>query len=105
MANRVANIQEILPRHHWNHVSTAENPADIASRGAKVSDLLENELWWKGPPWLLNDETNWPRYKAIVEESLEKREPKKVLTSIIPSHFIELERFSSFLKLVRVLLS
>ena len=78
VANRVANIQEILPRHPWNHVSTAENPADIASRGAKVSDLLENELWWKGPPWLLNGETNWPRYKAIVEESLEKREPKKV---------------------------
>ena len=52
VANRVANIQEILPRNHWDHVPTEDNPADIASRGATASQLIENKLWWTGPYWL-----------------------------------------------------
>ena len=49
VANRVANIQEILPRNHWDHVPTEDNPADIASRGSTASQLFENKLWWTGP--------------------------------------------------------
>ena len=35
--SRVANIQEVLPRNHWDHVPSDENPAEIASRGATVT--------------------------------------------------------------------
>ena len=38
VSNRVALIQELLPRCYWNHVAGAENPADIASRGALPSN-------------------------------------------------------------------
>ncbi len=53
VANRVAQIQEILPREGWLHVPTEQNPADLVSRGMPVADLLASELWWNGPSSLL----------------------------------------------------
>ena len=53
--NRVTKIKE----HEnivWRHVSSDENPADLASRGGLVS---ESSLWWCGPKWLSKEE-KWP---------------------------------------------
>ena len=33
----------------WRHVPTADNPADLASRGGQVTDSV---FWWNGPEWL-----------------------------------------------------
>ncbi|XP_046395239.1 uncharacterized protein LOC124162657 [Ischnura elegans] len=33
VANRVADIQDKIPPHHWHHVVSSQNPADCASRG------------------------------------------------------------------------
>ena len=40
----------------WRHVSSEENPADLASRGGAVNGPT---LWWNGPKWLANRE-EWP---------------------------------------------
>lgn len=40
----------------WRYVPTADNPADLASRGGHVE---EAELWWHGPRWLGSPEL-WP---------------------------------------------
>ena len=32
-----------------HYISTTENPADIASRGASARELQPNRLWWHGP--------------------------------------------------------
>lgn len=42
---------ESTPRQ-WRHVDTCVNPADIASRGAKGSELHNLELWLQGPKFL-----------------------------------------------------
>ena len=39
---------ESTPRQ-WRHVDTCANPANIASRGAKGSELHTLELWLHGP--------------------------------------------------------
>lgn len=49
------------------YIKSAENPADIASRGVTLEKLTNNDLWWQGPSWLgggqpesthdINDET------------------------------------------------
>uniref|UniRef100_A0A914HND9 Integrase catalytic domain-containing protein n=1 Tax=Globodera rostochiensis TaxID=31243 RepID=A0A914HND9_GLORO len=44
----------------FHFVRTAENPADIATRGAIPEELHQNLLWWEGPPWLSKPETQWP---------------------------------------------
>ena len=56
VGNRVRKIQE-KSYIEWRHVTSADNPADLGSRGGDVSKSAN--LWWKGPDWLL-DENNWP---------------------------------------------
>ena len=50
VSNRVSQIQQHLPVHHWRHVATKENPADLLSRGCSARELHNNDQWWKGPP-------------------------------------------------------
>ncbi|XP_065204074.1 uncharacterized protein LOC135834164 [Planococcus citri] len=50
-----------------NYVKSEDNPADIASRGSVVGDLTE--LWWQGPAWLREKESNWPMIKINESES------------------------------------
>ncbi len=52
VANRVAQIQEVVPRPNWYHIPTELNPADLCSRGMSITDLLASKLWWRGPEFL-----------------------------------------------------
>ncbi len=60
VANRVAAIQDLIPPERWRHVPTAENPADLASRGIRAHELLDSRIWWHGPKWLSLSSSNWP---------------------------------------------
>ncbi|XP_018399005.1 PREDICTED: uncharacterized protein LOC108776790, partial [Cyphomyrmex costatus] len=44
VANRVAEIQRMVPDAHWRHLTGRENPADCASPGILPSDLV---TWWR----------------------------------------------------------
>ncbi|KAH8313484.1 hypothetical protein KR067_006894 [Drosophila pandora] len=52
VGNRTSEILETIPKHAWRHVDSKSNPADCASRGLGVSELIDFQLWWKGPSWL-----------------------------------------------------
>lgn len=54
VANRVSHIHDITPTDWWQHVVSADNPADVCSRGQLPQELLHNSLWWAGPPWISN---------------------------------------------------
>ena len=60
IANRVTEIQQLLPNVVWQYTSTKENPADLASRGTIQPKLLNNTLWWNGPTWLTKSQNQWP---------------------------------------------
>ncbi|XP_044574113.1 uncharacterized protein LOC123258307 [Drosophila ananassae] len=51
VGNRTSEILETIPKHAWRHVDSKSNPADCASRGLGVSELIDFQLWWKGPSW------------------------------------------------------
>lgn len=51
VANRVSQILQFSTADQWAHVATAQNPADIASRGANVKELSQS-MWYKGPDFL-----------------------------------------------------
>ncbi|XP_035233025.1 uncharacterized protein LOC118204843 [Stegodyphus dumicola] len=53
VANRVAVVQEMTEVRQWHHVPSKQNPADLISRGADPVKLQLCELWWRGPPFLL----------------------------------------------------
>ena len=60
VTNRVAMIHEESTPKQWRHVNTESNPADVASRGAKGSELHKMDLWLHGPMFLRKDEASWP---------------------------------------------
>lgn len=79
VANRVAKIQAV-EGIAWHYVPTAENPADLGSRGGKLT-----KLWLEGPTWLPNRE-EWPSNPVIqptVETQAESKAIREVLTMTV----------------------
>ena len=58
----------------WRHVSTADNPADRASRGGEVAN---SDHWWNGPKWL-RDPKKWPKCSEIEKSQASEAEAKVV---------------------------
>ncbi len=63
VANRVRACKDNLPHVKWKHTPSAENPADLASRGVPAQLLVTSTLWWNGPSWLSGDPAFWPTLK------------------------------------------
>ena len=55
--HRVNEILKLTSKEERRHCPGEDNPADIGSRGAMGSKLNASELWWKGPPWLCEEES------------------------------------------------
>jgi len=54
-------------------VPTADNPADVASRGCTFDNLKTDSQWWNGPTWITQSEESWPPDRTVVgvNESVE----------------------------------
>jgi hypothetical protein len=83
VANRVGEIQTKTTADQWRHVPTKKNPADIASRGSRVQELIESKLWWKGPDFLQMREDKWPN-KVTLVASTEAESEKSPTFAILP---------------------
>ncbi|XP_018496465.1 uncharacterized protein LOC108864744 [Galendromus occidentalis] len=53
VANRIREIQSLSGPSEWDYVVSAENPADMLSRGTSMADEKSRSMWLEGPPWLL----------------------------------------------------
>jgi hypothetical protein len=104
VGNRVSAILDSVPPSRWNHIAGVENPADCASRGISPSELLEHDLWWKGPPWLHFLSDSWPKQCVPPCESLPDEEKEVCLMVLIQPKepIIPLNRYSTFTRLCRV---
>lgn len=107
VCNRVREIQRLTSPSEWRHVIGQENIADIASRWVPVEELVSNPAWWYGPFWLLEPEDDRPvkrpRPGSDKSESVSS-ELRLVVTSVVATAaIIDLQRFSSLEKAVRVM--
>lgn len=60
------------------------NPADLSSRGAHASALMESFVWFKGYDWLGKPEPEWPRStEPTTAKILEEIEEKAKLTEVV----------------------
>lgn len=67
--HRVKTIRaEKLP---WRHVPGEINPADCASSGLTPSELLQHDLWWKGPAFLYESKEKWPIDQTATDRKTE----------------------------------
>ncbi|XP_032363653.1 uncharacterized protein LOC116677092 [Etheostoma spectabile] len=78
VANRVQKIRHSTSPQQWFYVPTDENPADGASRGRTVNELLTSN-WFTGPMFLWEKEICTPKDVAS-DLSLGDPEIKKVQT-------------------------
>lgn len=100
VANRIGEIQENTQSSSWRYVPTAENPADLISRGVSADQLCHTDMWWEGPKFLQKKEDEWPVLKHDNFNNLP--ELKVVATSVIVNKsIIEMERFSNLNRLQR----
>ena len=105
VANRVTEIQSITNPANWSYCPGCDNPADMASRGIYAEDLVVSSLWLDGPHWLKTG-MNWE--SPTVEQEFDVAdEVNVILVSVEPNDefvkVIEVERWSSLLKALRVL--
>ena len=72
--NRVDEILSLTEASMWNHCPGIENPADLGSRGVFASKLRNSELWWRGPLWLSEPVSSWPKsevcHQSLTEECI-----------------------------------
>ena len=92
VANRVQKIQA----HYvdgWRYVPTAQNPADIGSRGGPVNDM---KLWWHGPVWLPSAES-WPT-NPVTSQSSESAAESQIIQSVLATVEDEPDVFDELLE-------
>ncbi|UYV62714.1 hypothetical protein LAZ67_2001673 [Cordylochernes scorpioides] len=102
VSNRVKDIQELLPCR-WMHVKGEDNPADLASRGTSLDQLLDLELWWHGPPWLKT--TSQPYNDAIPVINEKCSSEQRIKTNLFVKKNISypfITRYSLLNKLKRI---
>lgn len=100
VANRINQILEITDVLQWQYVNTADNPADIISRGINAQGFKNSKIWWNGPFWLVNDESTWvqKRQDHLPESELPERRILRLalvetrVTSCIIDHYSEWNR-------------
>ena len=101
-----------MPTAFRHHVKSADNPADVASRGIDPDLLSDHELWWHGPRWLTESANSWPRLPDDLSSHLpsEKKNTRIELVSHVAAQASSPEerlwklglRFSTSSKLFRV---
>ncbi|XP_029155196.1 uncharacterized protein LOC114928280 [Nylanderia fulva] len=105
VANRVSEIQTLIPDAHWHHVPGRENPADCASRGLYPGELVDHPLWWQGPEWLATESSPWINSgEEIPTEDLPERRVRAhaaAVAELEPESELLL-RYSSLTRLLRI---
>ena len=105
VSHRVSEIQMYSKDIRWSHVSSGDNPADLASRGVRVGFLTKSSLWWHGPTWLRSAPSHWPPSKDLVTmteyEAHAERRDTVCCQSQVEADI--LSRFSSLTHMIRVI--
>ncbi|XP_037823160.1 uncharacterized protein LOC119611586, partial [Lucilia sericata] len=103
IANRTSHIINIIPASQWRHITSKQNPADLATRGISSSEIKDNSLWWQGPHVLqgFTMEASTMSTASIPSNiDLEERKVIATATSVKQTDLFHL--FSSYDKLLRV---
>ncbi|XP_070181214.1 uncharacterized protein [Littorina saxatilis] len=104
VANRVQQIRQFSQASQWNHVSTKENPADYASRGLSVSDLMTSE-WFHGPAFLSQSLPESDDFFEIPDDDVEVKVCKATTSKEVSVQSFEqiAQRFSCKTSLIRAM--
>ena len=108
--NRVQEIHDYFSADVWRHCPGLQNPADLHSRGMRLNELLNSDIYWHGPEWLLLPEYNWPStsdldYDHAAVDCLKEVAKCNAVVAVDQKFFGRdlFEHFSEYVKIVRVI--
>ena len=114
--NRTLEIRKNTEIQFWRHCPGTLNPADIPTRGMSATEFVNNDLWFKGLDFIRKPKEFWPEdISADIKEPLSDAlvEERTVINLIAETkmclrvsleQIIDLQRYSSYEKLLRVTL-
>lgn len=102
VSNRVVEILEHTNIEQWYHVTSDMNPADLGSRGMLLPQLVNNELWWKGPEWLRNTNIEFTKPNIATTDLEGKKKIQINLKIQNTEKSINFNNFDSLDELLRV---
>ena len=112
VGNRLRKIQKSTVVENWYKVDTRENPADISSRGAYITEFENSELFWYGPRWLTEPATKFKSVgnelpqELIPVDQLEVKKGLKVNACMLTTENnifnIVLDKFNSWKKIINI---
>ncbi len=103
VSNRVVEILDKVPATSWRYVPTADNPADLASRGLMPSELLNSVCWWKGPSWLSESPDEWPSSCSQFRNKNDSEVQIYCAAVYSSDHYWLINKYSDYSRLIRVL--
>nr|CAI5829103.1 unnamed protein product [Callosobruchus analis] len=84
VGNRVSQIQNFTKPEQWNYVKSADNPADLLSRGLNPELIETCALWWNGPQWLSQSKDKWPLRKFKSDGNIpELKKQTTILNTVV----------------------
>lgn len=110
VSNRVTEIvyQSLSNPEQWSHCSGKNNPADLPTRGQSVDNLIQSQLWWRGPPSLLSTDQAESIDEDFVADEVNSELRSKYqtavqLTSTEPAEpLLDLDKYSRLKKVLRI---
>lgn len=105
VANRVSQIQQLTSKFVWRHVRSSENPADLPSRGISSAEILNCNLWWNGPTFLQQPNSDFFKLPTPIKIGQVPEEKKvSLVTSNQDTFWTDIfARFSRFSTLQRTI--
>ena len=99
VANRVETIRTLSNPKSWTYVPTNQNPADMASRGASITELI-NSQWFSGPKFLWTEPIVTPQQPQLSinpnDDEVKKASVSLATTTKVAAFDKYLQRFSEW---------
>ena len=98
VANRVQIIRDFSEPTQWNYIPSELNPADDASRGLQVSELIEQHRWLSGPQFLHDTENRHDPTSPCISTAEDTDIVNAVVADEQPTQYL-INYFSSWYRL------
>ena len=111
VSNSVKEITSVCLAQLWNYCPSADNPADLLTRGIPLSTLQTSSIWRHGPEWLTHEtlQPSWGPTEivhvqlAVAEaEVLPEPDEQPIKKCSGVEMIIDIERYSTLTKLLYV---
>ncbi|XP_023937546.1 uncharacterized protein LOC112045551 [Bicyclus anynana] len=100
VAHRLGEIAELTQENQWRWIPTNLNIADDATR-MNCQPIKQEDRWFIGPLFLLENEDTWPHEDPEQEDSTEELVTHVTIAENTSSSLPDISRFSSYEKLIR----